>query len=178
MYTEPTNCPLVRGGHFSTATLSWIGGFWAAGRRMAFSWGDPGLPFTVTISGTATNTGAVSSRANVIPGVAQYPANKTISQWFNPAAFTSPTAYNWGNVGQKHAPRTERGQCRLLAGEAFPDHGRSCLLFRVEFFNMFNHPQFQVPAAVINSGGAGTITSTSNTARQIQAALTIDLLKK
>jgi hypothetical protein len=44
-------------------------------------------------------------------------------------------------------------------------------LFRVEFFNMFNHPQFQVPAAVINSGGAGTITATSNTARQIQGAL-------
>ena len=28
------------------------------------------------------------------------------------------------------------------------------LEFRAEGYNMFNHPQFQVPAAVINSGGA------------------------
>ena len=53
----------------------------------------------------------------------------------------------------------------------FPITEGTALLLRFEFFNMFNHPQFQVPAAVINSGGAGTITATANTARQIQAAL-------
>ncbi len=133
--------------------------------------GQSGLPFTVTISGTATNTGAGSSRANVIPGVAQYPANKSVTQWFNPAAFTSPTAYNWGDVGRN----TLRGPDEIDVDSSLEKHlpikEGTLLLFRVEFFNMFNHPQFQVPAAVINSGGAGTITSTSNTARQIQAAL-------
>ena len=133
--------------------------------------GQSGLPFTVTISGTATNTGASASRANVIPGAAQYPAQKTVSQWFNPAAFTSPTAYNWGNVGRNtlRGPREVNVDSSLE--KHFPITEGTALLFRVEFFNMFNHPQFQVPAAVINSGGAGTITSTSNTARQIQAAL-------
>ena len=53
----------------------------------------------------------------------------------------------------------------------FPIKEGTSLLFRVEFFNMFNHPQFQVPAAVITAGGAGSITATSNTARQMQAAL-------
>ena len=133
--------------------------------------GQSGLPFTVTISGTATNTGASASRANVVPGAAQYPATKTITNWFNPSAFTSPTPYNWGNVGRN----TLRGPREVnLDGSLekhFPIKESTALLFRVEFFNMFNHPQFQVPAAVINSGGAGTITSTSNTARQIQAAL-------
>ena len=133
--------------------------------------GQSGLPFTVTISGTATNTGASASRANVIPGVAQYPANKTVTQWFNPAAFTSPTAYNWGDVGRN----TLRGPREVNVDSAlekhFPISEGTALLFRVEFFNMFNHPQFQVPAAVINSGGAGTITATANTARQMQAAL-------
>jgi hypothetical protein len=36
--------------------------------------------------------------------------------------------------------------------------------------------KFQVPAAVINSGGAGTITSTSNTARRSRVRL-FDVLK-
>jgi hypothetical protein len=125
----------------------------------------------VTISGTATNTGAGSSRANVIPGVAQYPANKTISQWFNPAAFTSPTPYNWGSLGRNTLRGPREVNVDSSVEKHFPITEGTSLLFRVEFFNMFNHPQFQVPAAVINSGGAGTITSTSNTARQIQAAL-------
>ena len=133
--------------------------------------GQSGLPFTVTISGTATNTGAGSSRADVVKGAAQYPANKTITQWFNPAAFTSPTAYNWGDVGRNSL----RGPHEINVDSSLEKHvpitEGTALLFRVEFFNMFNHPQFQIPAATINSGGAGTITSTSNTARQMQAAL-------
>ena len=133
--------------------------------------GQSALPFTVTINGTATNTGAGSSRANVIPGAAQYPTNKTLHEWFNPAAFISPTAYNWGDVGRN----TLRGPDEINVDSSIEKHlpikESIALLFRVEFFNMFNHPQFNIPAAAINAGGAGTITSTSNTARQMQAAL-------
>ena len=144
-----------------------LGGWQANGIFVAQS----GLPFTVTISGTATNTGAGSSRANVIPGVAQYPTNKTVTQWFNPAAFTSPTPYNWGAVGRNSLRGPNEVDVDSSLEKHLPIKEGTLLMFRVEFFNMFNHPQFQVPAAVINSGGAGTITSTSNTARQIQAAL-------
>jgi hypothetical protein len=133
--------------------------------------GQSGLPFTVTISGTATNTGASASRANVIPGVAQYPAKKTVTQWFNPAAFTSPTPYNWGNVGRNTLRGPNEVDVDSSVEKHFPIREGTFVLFRVEFFNTFNHPQFQVPAAVINAGGAGTITATSNTARQMQAAL-------
>ncbi|HEY4049814.1 MAG TPA: TonB-dependent receptor [Acidobacteriaceae bacterium] len=133
--------------------------------------GQSGLPFTVTISGTPTNTGASASRANVVPGVAQYPAKKTVAQWFNPAAFTSPTPYNWGNVGRNSLRGPNEIDVDSSVEKHFPIREGTFVLFRVEFFNMFNHPQFQVPAAVINAGGAGTITATSNTARQMQAAV-------
>jgi hypothetical protein len=129
------------------------------------------LPFTVTISGTATNTGASASRANVVPGAAEYPVSKTVKQWFSPSAFTSPTAYNWGDVGRNTLRGPDEINVDSSLEKHFPIKETTSLLFRVEFFNMLNHPQFQVPAAVINSGGAGTITSTSNIARQIQAAL-------
>jgi len=129
------------------------------------------LPFTVTINGTATNTGAASSRADVVPGASQYPAQKTITQWFNPTAFRSPVAYNYGNVARNsmRGPRTTNVDTSLEKRTALG--GERELLFRVEFFNVFNHPQFVIPASTINASGAGTITATSNTARQLQGAL-------
>jgi hypothetical protein len=130
-----------------------------------------GLPFTVTISGTPTNTGASSSRANIVPNVAQYPAGKKVTQWFNTAAFVAPIAYNWGNAGRNslRGPR-ETDFDGSLEKDTNLGEARE-LQLRIELFNALNHPQFNVPAATINSGGAGTITSTSNTARQLQAEL-------
>ncbi|HEV2274717.1 MAG TPA: carboxypeptidase-like regulatory domain-containing protein [Acidobacteriaceae bacterium] len=133
--------------------------------------GQSGLPFTVTISGTPTNTGASSSRADVVAGVPQYPAKKTLHEWFNPAAFIAPTAYNWGNVGRNSLRGPDEIDVDSSVEKHFPITEGTALLFRLEFFNMLNHPQFQIPAATINAGGAGTITGTSNTARQMQAAL-------
>jgi Carboxypeptidase regulatory-like domain len=133
--------------------------------------GQSGLPFTVTTSGTATNTGASASRANVVPGVPQYPSSKSVSQWFNPAAFSVPTAYNWGNSKRNILRGPDEINVDSSAEKKFPITERTNLLFRFEAFNMFNHPQFQIPASVIATSGVGSITTTSNTARQLQLAL-------
>jgi len=45
------------------------------------------------------------------------------------------------------------------------------LQFRAEFFNIFNHAQFAVPATSFGAATFAKITSTVNTARQIQFAL-------
>jgi hypothetical protein len=39
------------------------------------------------------------------------------------------------------------------------------------FFNIFNHPQFTLPAATVGAGGIGTISATARSSRQIQLAL-------
>lgn len=128
-----------------------------------------GYPFTVSITGSPTNTGG-GGRASVVPGVNAYPAQKTLAQWFNPAAFAIPSGYNFGNAKRNSliGPRntnvdfTLAKQVRLEKTE---------LQFRTEVFNIFNHSQFAIPASTIGSNGVGTITATSHPARQIQFAL-------
>ncbi|MEJ7608890.1 MAG: hypothetical protein WKF37_22110, partial [Bryobacteraceae bacterium] len=129
-----------------------------------------GLPFTVTAPGSPTNTGA-GGRANVIADAELYPAEKSVNLWFNPGAFTQPTAFNWGNAGRNTLRGPSVINFDLTASKKFSlGEGRD-LAFRVEAFNAFNHPQFSLPASTIGSGNVGTITSTLRSNRQLQLAL-------
>jgi len=49
--------------------------------------------------------------------------------------------------------------------------GRQYVLFRVEAFNLLNHPNFGPPDRNIQSQTFGTITSTAGDARIVQLAL-------
>ncbi len=142
-------------------------GGWETAGIMVF---QTGLPFTVTAPGSPTNTGA-GGRADVTGGAELYPAEKSINLWFNPAAFTQPTAFNWGNVGRNTLRGPSVINFDLTASKKFPlGEGRE-LGFRAEAFNAFNHPQFGLPASTIGSGNVGTITSTLRSNRQLQLAL-------
>jgi hypothetical protein len=129
-----------------------------------------GLPFTVTATGSPTNTGA-GTRSDVVPGVEAKIDDRTINRWFNPAAFTFPRPYNWGNAGRNTltGPPIYNFDLTLTKNIAFTESRR--LIFRTEFFNAFNTPQFTLPASTIGSTGVGTISATARPSRQIQFAL-------
>jgi hypothetical protein len=46
--------------------------------------------------------------------------------------------------------------------------------FRVEAFNILNHPSFGIPQSLITSPSFGQVSSTVSTARQIQLGLKIN----
>lgn len=131
-----------------------------------------GYPFTVSATGSPTNTGA-SGRADVVPGVNPIPTHPTVQQWFNPAAFSVPTAYNWGDAARNSLRGPRNVNVDLTAAKQIHFSEKE-LQFRAEFFNAFNHSQFAIPASTIGSAGVGTITATTHPARQIQFVLKLN----
>lgn len=129
-----------------------------------------GLPFTVQVPGSPSNT-SNASRANPVAGVSPIPSNQSINLWFNPAAFTTPSAFTWGTLGRNSLNAPALYNFDFSVAKKIRFHESRELQFRSEFFNGLNHPEFGLPNATVGVGGAGTITSTQRSNRQIQFAL-------
>jgi hypothetical protein len=148
---------------------------WQISGISAFQTGQP-FSVTYTAPGTYTDgsgnkwTNLASGRASVVPGAAQYPAQKTKAQWFNPAAFQAPTnaagipggAYGNSGYDMLRGPRFQDWDMNLQKNVVFKE--RYKVQLRADSFNIFNHPSFNTPnAAISNTSTVGTITSTSGT---------------
>ncbi len=151
-----------------------------------------GQPFSVTYSAPGSPVGQVSGRANRVPGVPLYPSHKSLSEWFNPAAFTAPPCYNaveTGSATVNCAAVYAAGQAanvptyatygnsgyNMLRGPGYQDwdmslqknttwHEHYNVQLRADSFNVFNHPDFAPPnSAISNPSTVGTVTSVSST---------------
>ena len=154
-----------------------LGGWELSGIASANS----GLPVNITISRSISNFADgynSNQRPNLVPGVPLYPANQTINNWFNPAAFAVPAPGTYGNLGRNvgRAPGWYEIDTALQKSFAFTE--RTHLLFRAEAFNLLNHPAYAAPASNVSSGSFGIITNVLNTGavgtgtpRRIQLAL-------
>jgi hypothetical protein len=162
--------PFGPGRRFASSASRAVGhivGGWEIGALTVL---QSGLPFTVLVPGSPSNTGA-GSRANAVAGANPYPANRSITQWFDPAAFATPAAFTWGTLGRNTLNAPALFNFDFSIGKKFTFRERVKLEFRSEFFNGLNHPQFGLPNATIGVGGAGSITSTQRSNRQVQFAL-------
>jgi hypothetical protein len=128
-----------------------------------------GQPFSVSFSTSVQ--GSVSGRANRVPGVPLYPSNKSLHEWFNPAAFTAPPTYTYGTSGYDMlwGPRYQDWDMSLEKNTVFKE--RINLQLRMDAFNAFNHPNFSTPnAAVSNPSNFGQITATTGENRTVEFA--------
>jgi hypothetical protein len=99
------------------------------------------------------------------------PANQSINLWFDPLAFTTPPAFTWGTLGRNTLRAPALYNYDFSVSRKFVFKEGIQLEFRTEFFNGVNHPQFGLPNATVGVGGAGSITTTQRSNRQIQFAL-------
>jgi hypothetical protein len=139
-----------------------------------------GLPFTPQLSYNPSNDG--DTRNPVRPSWNPHFAGPLIlggpNQYFNPSAFIQPLPGTYGNVGRNTLQGPRLVETDLSVTKIFSFSERLKLQFRSEFFNVFNHTNFNVANPVVfasATGGpsptAGVITATATTSRQIQFGL-------
>jgi len=98
--------------------------------------------------------------------------NQDPSQWFNTAAF-SRAVLMYGNSPRNPLVGPGVKTLDLSASKTFkpPKLESHLVMFRAEFFNALNTPQFSNPGGTLGTGTFGRVTSTSIPNRQIQLAL-------
>lgn len=139
-----------------------------------------GLPLTPQLSYNPSNDG--DSRNPVRPSLNPSFTGKVIqggpSQYFNPNAFIQPLPGTYGNAGRNILQGPGLVETDLSLSKKLALSERLNAQFRAEFFNVFNHTNFNTPNPVVyasSTGGpsptAGVITATSTTSRQIQFGL-------
>ena len=119
-----------------------------------------GQPFK---SGTCGGTNGVPS----IPVGSKY-------CFFNPAAFTSPAPFTFGNAPRYFSNLRAPGYVDqdLTFGKWFKFTEKFRAQIAVQMFNAFNHPNFGIPSAGVGSPTLGLSSSTQG-ARQMQGVLKI-----
>ena len=135
-----------------------------------------GRPFTVALqmdidnsnTGRSTLGFGANDRPNLV-GKAEL-SNPTPDRWFNTAAFAFPAFGSFGNAGRN-----------ILDGPGYVNFNTSLmkttklkegldLQFRAEAFNLFNHPNFNLPDNFLGSATFGRILS-AQSPRHIQFGL-------
>lgn len=128
-----------------------------------------GTPFTVFMNlptdftGSSTCSCGFGARPDRI-GSGKL-SNPTISQWFDPSAFSDPTNGGTiaalGNSGRGILRGPRQVDVDLSLSKTFRVTERVHFEARADSYNAFNHPQFSNPSSNISSG-AGQITSANN----------------
>jgi hypothetical protein len=151
---------LNRGG-----LLNWVLGQWQTNGILTV---QSGLPFTVALQSSTTNTGTGSR-----PNASGIRANDlhTLQQWFDPSAYSVPAPFTYGNLGRNTLYGPGRTNWDMSLFKNFVIHEQTRFEFRAEAFNIFNHPQFGLPNSSIGNAQVGQITSTVGNPRQLQMGL-------
>ena len=161
VYNIPT---LGKSGFAHAVTKDWrLSGIFQA---------QSGFPFTISVFGDTANAGTLLGenpiRANYT-GQPVFPSGThTASQWFNPAAFATPAAFTFGNVGRNSIYGPGRQTLDLALQREFSVTEKIKFQIRAEAFNALNHTNLGTPNRFVNTPQFGTITEAATPPREIQ----------
>jgi trimeric autotransporter adhesin len=170
--------PFGRGQRFSTGTR-WtdeIIGNWQLNVLPTF---QSGFPVSIYQSSNPNSTiaGNGIQRPNLVHGVSLATHGslyKRLNGYINPAAFTSSSAYTFGDAPRTlslRGPGYENWDISLFKSVLVRD--RVNIQFRAQTFNTFNTPLFAGPNTAFGSANFGAITSQANFPRYLQLGLHI-----
>lgn len=122
-----------------------------------------GAPFTISATNDAM-AGAGTPRVDLV-GQLFLPKDRSrgekIARWFNTAAVAQPQGGTWGTLGRNVITGPDGSGTDVALTRIFPLRFRESanLMFRSEFFSLFNHPQLGMPDSRIGRSTFGQITS-------------------
>ena len=166
--------PVGKGKRFlnSNPYLDALVGGWQTSATMVVHSGQPFTVVTTSNNAAADNPG---SSASQYPNVIGDPhlSHPTIQNWYNVAAFAQPAAGTFGNEGRNSLVGPDLSEIDFSLGKNFALRERIGLQFRIDGYNVFNHPSFGIPnTGVAFANGAPTsssaITSTTIGPRAFQ----------
>ena len=131
-----------------------------------------GFPFTISVFGDTANAGTLLGenpiRANYTGQPIFGSGTHTAATWFNPAAFATPPAFTFGNVGRNSVYGPGRQTLDLALQREFSLTETIKFQVRAEAFNALNHTNLGTPNRFVNTPQFGTITEAATPAREIQ----------
>jgi hypothetical protein len=134
-----------------------------------------GFPFTVSVFGDTANAGTVLGENPIRANYTGQPLfdmnSKMADMWFNTAAFSTPTAYTFGNVGRNTVYGPGQHTLDGALERDFKISERMNFRLRGEFFNAMNHTNLDTPNRFVNTPQFGTITMASTSNREVQVSL-------
>jgi hypothetical protein len=112
------------------------------------------------------------NRPNRVAGCDASNADHSKLQWTNASCFAAPPVGELGNASRVPVvgPDFVNTDFSVIKQFALPRE-KMGLNFRVEFFNLFNHPQFGSQVNDVSALGFGSVNSTVNNPRLVQLAL-------
>ncbi|WP_245632202.1 TonB-dependent receptor [Edaphobacter aggregans] len=169
--------PFGRGKRFLNNSLlldQIVGGWQTAGTLVVQS----GQPFTVSMATDNSYSLAQNSQwyPNLIgnPKLSSHGAYHGTNQWFNEAAFATPTPGTFGNAGRNLLNGPGLSNVNFSLGKTFHIWESVNLQIRADARNVFNHPSFGLPTSGGNQGSAqltvnpdGSIATGTSTIRTL-----------
>jgi hypothetical protein len=134
-----------------------------------------GFPVTISVFGDTANAGTLLGenpiRANYTGQPVFGPGTHTADMWFNPAAFSTPAAFTFGNVGRNTVYGPGRQTLDLALQREFAMTEKMRFQLRAEFFNALNHTNLGTPNRFVNTPQFGTITEAATPGREVQVGM-------
>jgi hypothetical protein len=141
-------------------------------RLSAIYQAQTGFPFTISVFGDTANAGTLLGenpiRANYTGQPVFGSGTRTADAWFNPAAFATPAAFTFGNVGRNSVYGPGMQTLDLALQREFAVSETLRFQIRAEAFNALNHTNLGTPNRFVNTPQFGTITEAATPGREIQ----------
>jgi hypothetical protein len=132
-----------------------------------------GEPLNINLGGASGNISNVLPNSNNRPDLAGHVVTPhTVNSWFTNSGFAVPAPGTFGNLPRNYlrGPGRDNWNLALFKSFVFSEERGSRLEFRAEFFNAFNHTEFNNVSTTYSSSNFGAVTS-AHDPREIQLGL-------